>query len=120
MRMGMNTATGQVSVDSEYSLADIKSMQRFLGTLERSMKMKMTTENLNFWLVTASEMNRIDIFEGLAETLTTSPASLQDRGIEMWIQSVSNVMDDQADADAQRAALIDEKAEVFTAMYDDE
>ena len=116
MRMGMNTATGQVSVDSEYSLADIKSMQRFLG----SMKMKMTAENLNFWLVTASEMNRIDVFEGLAETLTTSPASLQDRGIEMWIQSISNVMDGQADAEAQRAALIDEKAEVLTAMYDDE
>jgi hypothetical protein len=29
-------------------------------------------------------------------------------------------MDGQADAEAQRAALIDEKAEVFTAMYDDE
>jgi hypothetical protein len=120
MKMGINTATGQVSVESEYSLADIKSMQRFLSALERSMKMKMTAENLNFWLVTASEMNRLDVFEGLAETLTTSPASSQERGIEMWIQSVSNALDGEADTEAQRLAEIEEKAKVLREMYNDE
>mgnify|MGYP003631849995 FL=1 len=120
MRMGVSTRTGSVSVKSDYSLRDIESMQRFLSTLERSMKMKMTAENLHFWLISASDLHQPELFKELAETLTTSPHSSQEAGIDLWIKSVSEVMDTHAKEEEQRAALFDEKVEAITSRFDDE
>ena len=60
--MGIKTRSGSVSVKTDYSLTDIAAMQRFLAALERGKRMKMTAENMHFWLVAASDMNDPELY----------------------------------------------------------
>jgi len=118
--MGINTTSGSVTVSTDYSLKDIASMQRFLGALERGKRMKMTAENIHFWLVTASDLNDPELFKFLAETLTSSPHERQEAGIEMWIREINAAMDRQAEELAAEAKIAEDKVQVMSAMLDDE
>jgi|TARA_R110000803_G_scaffold123982_1_gene191800 hypothetical protein len=118
--MGMNTRSGSVTVKTDYSLTDIAAMQRFLAALERSKRMKMTSENMHFWLVAASDMNDPELFSCLAETLASSSSARQEAGIDMWVEAVNAAIDRQSEEQAAEAKMADEKIEAITAMLDDE
>ena len=118
--MGMKTRTASVSVETDYSLTDIAAMQRFLAALERSKRMKITSQNMHFWLVTASDMNDPELFKCLAETLTSSPHVRQEAGIDLWIKEINAAMDKQAEEVELEAKIASEKIEAITAMLDDE
>jgi len=118
--MGMNTSSGSVSVNPDFSLKDIESMQRFLSALERGKRMKMTSENMHFWLVTASDLNDPELFRCLAETLTSSPHVRQEAGIDMWVEKINEAMDRHAEEQIAEVRMADEKIEAIAAMLDDE
>jgi hypothetical protein len=82
--------------------------------------MNMTAKDLSFWLVAASELGQPEIFDFLAETLTSSPQATAQEGIDLWVERVMQAQASQAQEVIEEAEKAQAIAEVLVARSEDE
>jgi hypothetical protein len=82
--------------------------------------MNMTAKDLSFWLVAASELGQPEIFDFLAETLTSSPQATAQEGIDLWVDRVMKAQACQAQEVIEEAEKAQAIAEVLVARSEDE
>ena len=84
------------------------------------MKIQMTAADLSFWLVAASELGQPEIFDFLAEILTSSPQASAQEGVDLWIQQVMQAQAAQAQATQEEAEKNKAMVEVMVARSEDD
>lgn len=82
--------------------------------------MNMTATDLSFWLVAASELGQPEIFDFLAEILTSSPQASAQEGVDLWIQQVMQAQAEQAQEVQEEAEKTKAILEVMVARSEDE
>ena len=82
--------------------------------------MNMTAKDLSFWLVAASELGQPEIFDFLAETLTSSPQATAQEGIDLWVERLMQAQASQAQEVIEEAEKAQAIAEVLVARSEDE
>ncbi len=82
--------------------------------------MNMTAKDLSFWLVAASELGQPEIFDFLAEILTSSPQASAQEGVDLWIQQVMQAQAEQAQEVQEEAEKTKAILEVMVARSEDE
>lgn len=82
--------------------------------------MNMTATDLSFWLVAASELGQPEIFDFLAEILTSSPQASAQEGVDLWIQQVMQAQAEQAQEVQEEVEKTKAILEVMVARSEDE
>ena len=82
--------------------------------------MNMTATDLSFWLVAASELGQPEIFDFLAEILTSSPQASTQEGVDLWIEQVMQAQAEQAQEVQEEAEKTKAMVEVMVARSEDE
>lgn len=82
--------------------------------------MNMTAKDLSFWLVAASELGQPEIFDFLAEILTSSPKASAQEGVDLWIAQVMQAQAEQAHEVQEEAEKTKAILEVMVARSEDE
>ena len=82
--------------------------------------MNMTAKDLSFWLVAASELGQPEVFDFLAEILTSSPHSTAQEGMDLWVDRVMQAQASQAQEGIEEVEKAQVIAEVLVARSEDE
>jgi hypothetical protein len=82
--------------------------------------MNMTAKDLSFWLVAASELGQPEIFDFLAEILTSSPQASAQEGVDLWIAQVMQAQAEHAQEVQEEAEKTKAILEVMVARSEDE